>query len=121
PPRRLFGGNSPKRLRSPPAGTVRSPAASPTTHAIRAPIPFAPLGHRPGLTHTKSLPRRPNIFSDRYRGAPLAAANAQGDGSDNTGGHTRGAIDIVKGLEHKRQRRKEKLYLKLCNRARKGQ
>ena len=33
----------------------------------------------------------------------------------------RGAIDIVKGLEHKRQRRKEKFYQKYCNRARKGQ
>lgn len=121
PPRRLFGGNSPKRLRSPPARAVRSPAASPTTQAIMAPIPFAPLGHRPGLTHTKSLPRTPNVFTDRYREARLAAADAAGDRNDNTGGHTRGAIDIVKGLEHKRQRRKEKLYQKLCNRARKGQ
>ena len=122
PPRRLFGGNSPKRLRSPPpARTIRSPAASPTTQAVGAPIPFATLGHRPGLTHTKSLPRTPNVFTDQYRASRLAAANAQADGSDNAGGHTRGAIDIVKGLEHKRQRRKEKLYQKLCNRARKGQ
>jgi Protein of unknown function (DUF2457) len=122
PPRRLFGGNSPKRLRSPPpARTIRSPAASPTTHAIGAPIPFAPLGHRPGLTHTKSLPRTPNVFTDQYRASHLAAASAQADSSDNASGHTRGAIDIVKGLEHKRQRRKEKLYQKLCNRARKGQ
>jgi hypothetical protein len=122
PPRRLFGGNSPKRLRSPPpARTVKSPAASPTTQAVGAPIPFTTLGHRPGLTHTKSLPRTPNVFTDQYRASRLAAANAQADGSDNAGGHTRGAIDIVKGLEHKRQRRKEKLYQKLCNRARKGQ
>lgn len=35
--------------------------------------------------------------------------------------HIRGAIDIVKGLERKRQRRKEKFYQKYCNRARKGQ
>jgi len=122
PPRRLFGGNSPKRLRSPPpARTIGSPAASPTIHAIGAPIPFAALGHRPGLTHTKSLPRTPNVFTDQYRASCLAAANTQADDSDNASGHTRGAIDIVKGLEHKRQRRKEKLYQKLCNRARKGQ
>jgi hypothetical protein len=122
PPRRLFGGNSPKRLRSPPpARTIRSPAASLTTRALGAPIPFATLGRRPGLTHTKSLPRTPNVFTDQYRASRLAAANAQADGSDNACGHTRGAIDIVKGLEHKRQRRKEKLYHKLCNRARKGQ
>ena len=35
--------------------------------------------------------------------------------------HVRGAIDIVKGLEHKRQRRREKYHHKYCNRARKGQ
>ncbi|KAF3770542.1 hypothetical protein M406DRAFT_320428 [Cryphonectria parasitica EP155] len=35
--------------------------------------------------------------------------------------HKRGAIDIVKGLEQKRQRRKEKFYQKYCHRARKGQ
>ncbi|EEY16529.1 conserved hypothetical protein [Verticillium alfalfae VaMs.102] len=35
--------------------------------------------------------------------------------------HIRSAIDIVKGLEQKRQRRKEKYYQKYCNRARKGQ
>jgi hypothetical protein len=41
----------------------------------------------------------------------LAAANGN-DRSDNADGHTRGAIDIVKGLEQKRQRRKEKFYKK---------
>jgi hypothetical protein len=35
--------------------------------------------------------------------------------------HVRGAIDIVKGLESKRQRRKEKFHQKYCNRARRGQ
>lgn len=35
--------------------------------------------------------------------------------------HIRGAIDIVKGLERKRQRRKEKFYQKYCSRARRGQ
>jgi hypothetical protein len=35
--------------------------------------------------------------------------------------HIRGAIDIVKGLESKRQRRKEKFHQKYCNRARRGQ
>ena len=33
--------------------------------------------------------------------------------------HVRGAIDIVKGLEQKRQRRREKYYQKYYNRARK--
>jgi hypothetical protein len=61
------------------------------------------------LTHTKSLPRTPNAFCRQYRASRLAAANGNTtDGGDD--GHVRGAIDIVKGLEQKRQRRKEKHY-----------
>jgi hypothetical protein len=119
PPRRLFG-QSPKRVRSPPpARNIQSPAASPAAIAVPTGIRFAPLGQRPGLTHTKSLPRTPNAFIHQYRIARLAAMDDESE--DTVSGHTRGAIDIVKGLEHKRQRRKEKLYQKLCNRARKGQ
>ena len=111
PPRKLFGA-SPRRMRSPPpARTLRSPAASPTFHSTSAAVAFAPLGSRPGLTHTKSLPRTPNAFCRAYRASRLVAAN--GDYNDDTNdGHVRGAIDIVKGLEQKRQRRKEKFYQK---------
>ncbi|KAK7218906.1 hypothetical protein V2G26_006909 [Clonostachys chloroleuca] len=72
------------------------------------------LAARPGPTITKSLPR-PGIFTSRkndrhymgeYVGVDLPV---------------RGAIDIVKGLEKKRQRRKEKFQQKYCNRARRGQ
>jgi len=49
----------------------------------------------------------------------------QGDaveGDEPMEGHVRGAIDIVKGLENKRLRRKEKFCQKYAaNRARKGQ
>lgn len=110
PPRKLFG-HSPKRVHSPPpARTIRSPPASPTYHATSSAIPFAPLGSRPGLTHTKSLPRTPNVFCRQYRASQLAAAN--GDNTDGSGadGHVRKAIDIVKGLERKRHYRKEKFY-----------
>ena len=111
PPRKLFGGHSPRRMRSPPpARTIRSPPASPTASSSLA-IGFAPLGSRPGLTHTKSLPRTPNAFCRAYRASRIVAAN--GDYNDDTNdGHIRGAIDIVKGLERKRQRRKEKYLLK---------
>ncbi|TVY94070.1 hypothetical protein LAWI1_G000394 [Lachnellula willkommii] len=110
PPRKLFG-HSPKRMRSPPpARGIRSPAASPTTQDNKA-INFAPLGQRPGLTHTKSLPRAPNAFGRQYRASHIAAANGN-DGSDSANGHVRGAIAIVKGLERKRQRRKEKFQCK---------
>ncbi|KAH7418113.1 hypothetical protein BKA64DRAFT_564666 [Cadophora sp. MPI-SDFR-AT-0126] len=117
PPRKLFG-HSPKRMHSPPpAQTVRSPAASPTSAKA---IAFAPLGSRPGLTHTKSLPRTPNAFCRAYHASRLIAANGNAtEGNENIDGHVRGAIDIVKGLEEKRQRRKEK-YQKQCNRKNKG-
>jgi hypothetical protein len=122
PTRRLFGGHSPKRMRSPPpARNIRSPAASPN-HDKSYAISFAPLGSCPGLTHTKSLPRTPNAFCRQYRASRIIAANGNiADGSDTADGHTRGAIDIVKGLEQRRQRRKEKFNQKHCNRARKGQ
>ncbi|KAF7937472.1 uncharacterized protein EAE98_001786 [Botrytis deweyae] len=121
PPRKLFGNESPKRLRSPPpARAIHSPPGSPSGSGSR-PIKFAPLGSRPGLTHTKSLPRTPNAFCRQYTANRIAAANeiaAKDDGD----GPLRGAIDIVKGLEQKRQRRKEKFYQKHCaNRARKAQ
>lgn len=105
----------------PPARAIRSPPASPTQAKSEA-IAFTPLGRRPGLTHTKSLPRTPNAFCRQYRASRLIAANGNiADGSDNNAdGHTRGAVDIVKGLEQKRQRRKEKFYQKQFNRARKG-
>ncbi|KAH8663525.1 hypothetical protein BGZ60DRAFT_470973 [Tricladium varicosporioides] len=119
PPRKLFG-HSPRRNRSPPpARAVRSPAASPTQAASKA-INFAPLASRPGLTHTKSLPRAPNVFGRQCKASRLAAATGNGlDNSDAADGHVRGAIDIVKGLEQKRQRRKEKFLQKQCNRGRK--
>ncbi|PQE13210.1 GTP-binding SAR1 protein [Rutstroemia sp. NJR-2017a BBW] len=86
--------------------------------AASRPIAFAPLGSRPGLTHTKSLPRTPNAFCRQYAANRAAAANGNLI-DDAVDGHVRGAIDIVKGLEQKRQRRKEKFYQKHCARARK--
>lgn len=113
-PRRLFERQSPKRLRSPaPARMVASPPASPVQAGAR--IAFKSLASRPGLTHTKSLPRAPALFRHaKPKGRPRA-------GTLTKDRHVRGAIDIVKGLEQKRQRRKEKFYQKYCNRARKGQ
>jgi len=65
------------------------------------------------LTHTKSLPRGPFLFPNLK---PVRRSRAS---TANKETHVRGAIDIVKGLEQKRQRRKEKFYQKYCNRARK--
>ena len=80
---------------------------------------FAPLGIRPGLTHTKSLPRRSVGFTQQYRASRLSGAISEEE-DENDDRHTRGAIDIVKGLEQKRERRKEKFYSKLCAKARKA-
>ncbi|KAI1757783.1 hypothetical protein F4782DRAFT_537269 [Xylaria castorea] len=120
-PRRLFDRQSPRRLLSPPppARAMRSPPASLVHGGQCEDARFKTLAFRPGLTHTKSLPRASAIFpqhikNQRRMSKPLVS-----------GGHVRGAIDIVKGLEQKRQRRREKFkekYLqKHNNKARKGQ
>lgn len=115
-PRRLLGHYSPKRQKSPApaaAAALRSPAAS-LAETGRG-IAFRSLAFAPGLTYTKSLPKPPTIFAQpkgRKRTGTVAKGNAPT--------HVRGAIDIVKGLEQKRLRRKEKFYQKYCNnRARK--
>lgn len=114
-PRRLFDRASPKRVKSPaPARGPGSPRASPTC-AEKA-MTFKTLASRPGLTHTKSLPRGAYFPAQMKSGKRTRANTVNRDNA-----HVRGAIDIVKGLEHKRQRRKEKFYQKYCNRARKGQ
>ncbi|KAI0486897.1 hypothetical protein F4859DRAFT_502253 [Xylaria cf. heliscus] len=120
-PRRLFDGQSPRRPLSPPlpGHVMRSPPASLVQGGQCQDAQFKTLAFRPGLTHTKSLPRASAIFpqhikNQRRMGKPLAS-----------GGHVRGAIDIVKGLEQKRQRRrekfKEKYFQKHNDKARKGQ
>lgn len=112
-PRRLFERQSPRRWRSPPPpqAAVKSPPASPIQAGQK--IAFKSLAFRPGLVYTKSLPRTPAVFSHMKKRTRA--------GTVTKGDHVRGAIDIVKGLEQKRQRRKEKFYQKYCNRARKNQ
>ena len=118
PPRKLFG-NSPNRMKSP--ATVKpmtSPPNSPTAAGAQQ-LSTAPQGlalGRPQLTHTASLPRGGTITLSK-----LAAAHSDEEDSDALAPPTlvpkRGAIDIVKGVEWKRQRRKEKLYQKACAKA----
>ncbi|KXL47330.1 hypothetical protein M433DRAFT_142527 [Acidomyces richmondensis BFW] len=124
PPRKLFG-HSPIRRSSPAPVNMTSP---PNT---RRPSPsrgasFASQSHglaeRPQLTHTASLPRggptfllsalgRNNRFDDDEESDTVGAANT------DVIPKRRGAIDIVKGLEKKRQRRKEKMWQKMCAKA----
>ncbi|KAF2691995.1 hypothetical protein K458DRAFT_285155 [Lentithecium fluviatile CBS 122367] len=112
PPRKLFG-QSPKRLRSPPApARLRSPPPtrrgsshilSPKNRGLH--IQFTGLAERPALTMSSSLPR-----------TPISTHPAEFDEDDEDTPHEypmRRAIDIKVGLEKKRQRRKEQLYKKM--------
>ncbi|KAL6866912.1 hypothetical protein J3F83DRAFT_93656 [Trichoderma novae-zelandiae] len=111
-PKPLFDRQSPRRARSP------APKAMAMATPIQTPRQGAhakfQLAGRPGLTHTKSLPRPAAMF--RHQKQPKGSKTS----SDNDV-HIRSAIDIVKGLEEKRLRRKDKFFQKYCDRARRGQ
>lgn len=128
PPRRLFGGHSPKRMRSPqPARHLRSPPPTRRTsfaighHPELAATPIG-LAARPhgDFRETNSVPRNGPF---RIQRPPMHEESDNGDDQDATptdAVFTRGAIDIVKGLEKKRQRRREKLMEKHCRQRGKG-
>ena len=120
-PRKLFGHSPQQRAKSPtPAKRMTSPPNSPAQ--CNAQLGTAPQGlagrPRPQLTHTASLPRGGGATLSN-----LVAFNKKNVDSDsdttaiNVDVPRRGAIDIVKGLEKKRQRRKEKLWQKFCAKA----
>ncbi|KAL8658379.1 MAG: hypothetical protein Q9226_001055 [Calogaya cf. arnoldii] len=69
---------------------------------------------RPQLTHTASLPRTPNPFW-APRGVGYARSSAAASPNSRVSDVcSRGPIDIVTGLEKKRQRRKEKYWRQHC-------
>lgn len=107
-PKPLFDRHSPRRMRSPNRKHITTPLGSPRCGQIEF-----NLAGRPVL-HTKSLPRGA-LF------AQLKHVKHHHKAKNDDDVHVRGAIDIVKGLERKRQRRKEKFHQKYCNRARRGQ
>ena len=125
PPRRLFG-QSPQRTwapvllqgrtKSPPSTRRTSLCTSPRQGAKAFNLPH--LAQRPHLTHTTSLPRTPNPFWGRHLEARTTELNehsarypSKRGGRDS---HSRGPIDIVKGIEHRRQRRREKIWRQHC-------
>ncbi|KAK5126612.1 hypothetical protein LTR85_009546 [Meristemomyces frigidus] len=118
PPRKLFG-QSPKRARSPaPGHMMTSPPntrrSSPSRGAAFASAALG-LAERPQLTHTASLPRNGGFLLSRMCTKRFEDGDASDTiGTTNTEIPRRGAIDIVKGLEKKRQRRKEKMWQKMC-------
>ncbi|KAL6715727.1 hypothetical protein ACLMJK_006688 [Lecanora helva] len=131
PPRRLFG-HSTHRLRSPPPmqRKLHSPPSSRQPSANRSParygvgIDMPHLAQRPNLTHTTSLPRTPNPFwgqhrESRFHGldSPTSGTSPKDTSLKRTETHSRGPIDIVQGLETKRQRRKDKFWRQQCRAA----
>lgn len=110
-PKPLFDRHSPRKIKSPSRKALTTPLGSPRCGQLKF-----NLAGRPGLTHTKSLPRAGAGFVL----AQLKHSRRQKAREDDDL-HIRGAVDIVKGLERKRQRRKEKFHQKYCNRARRGQ
>lgn len=121
-PRKLFG-QSPRRVRSPTeSNRPSSPPNSRRTSVASTPRPGMRtmdsnhLGGRPAPIRTSSLPRVPTMTKIDAMATPIQ------DDEDTESGkqrRIRGAIDIVKGLEKKKQRRKEKLYQKHCQKMKK--
>ena len=119
-PRHLFG-HSPQHLRSPTPHLrdLKSPPSSRRPSLLRSPkqtaIDMPRLAERPNLTHTKSLPRTPNPYWS-LEALKNAHAEEAADATERPSSdlHSRGPIDIVQGLERKRQRRKEKFWRQHC-------
>lgn len=119
--RKLFSnqGSSPpskQRTRSPAPNRLTSPPNTRRASPTSTNTAMVGLAGRPQLTHTASLPRGGlstllRQHNNRHNPAPTHVKAAPTDVPK------RGAIDIVKGLENKRQRRKEKLYQKQCAKA----
>lgn len=125
PPRKLFG-HSPTRFRSPPPpARLRSPRGSPTYVNVPSRMGTRGLAQRPTMGRTASLPDTPNPFFRNFNiGSPSISNIASGavtpvvEGPPRFDVHVRGPVDIVMGLEKKRQKRKEKYLRQHCRKAR---
>ncbi|KAJ5142652.1 uncharacterized protein N7515_001439 [Penicillium bovifimosum] len=135
PPPPRAGRTSPKRLKSPPP-RMRARSPIPTKwefttdmHIVESPegLNISHLVQRRPLIRTKSLPRDPNPFftgldkDHRWHGVSPATEAPERDHSRTRELHTRGPVDIVEGLEKKRQKRKEKFWRQHCRKAAKEQ
>ena len=77
---------------------------------------------RPQTTRTSSLPHTPNPFFHEAHGRPaINNRNDHGGRAKRKGMHIRGPVDIMVGLEKKRQKRKEKFWRQNCRKAAKEQ
>lgn len=122
PPRKLLE-HSPRALSPAPLVPASPPSSrrGSFTKTDFGGIDLPTLAQRPHLTHTKSLPKTPNPFWRNHRRIRLAELrrvqnHLQPETMSGMPGdpHSRGPIDIVQGLERKRQRRKEKFWRTHC-------
>lgn len=123
PPRKLFG-QSPgdRRSTSEFYQKVHSPPSTRRTSFCKSPrhqfqgIAVSHLAQRPHPTHTTSLPRTPNPFWRQHREGRSNDSDSTSKAASPTKAdlHSRGPIEIVRGLENRRQRRKEKLWRQHC-------
>ena len=130
PPKHLLFRRSedspPRRMRSPAPTRLRSPPASPNNGLgiNRIDLAQRPLAHRGRQGRTASLPRTPNPFFKHFNvGSPSISNVASGavtpaiEEPPRADMHVRGPVDIVMGLERKRQKRKEKFWRQHCRKA----
>ncbi|EED16837.1 conserved hypothetical protein [Talaromyces stipitatus ATCC 10500] len=127
PAPRAHGQVSPKRMKSPAPKPRHALAAGLPTISI--PVPRTGVNitgpvQRPHYGRTKSLPRTPNPFFTGLEESrqPIQQASPSGKSIDGPSSrsrelHTRGPIDIIQGLERKRQKRKEKFWRQHCRKA----
>lgn len=119
PATRAHGRHSPKRTKSP-APKVRLPPSQ------GIPVNLTGPTQRPQPSRTKSLPRTPNPFfvrMERLSSISESPTRVTGVSNQHTSRepHTRGPIDIIQGLERKRQKRKEKFWRQQQRRGREPQ
>ncbi|KAI4153469.1 MAG: hypothetical protein LQ341_000538 [Variospora aurantia] len=94
---------------------VQQPSTSPGTLPRRPRVMVPHLPRQGFLTHSSSLPRTPNPFWAPCRQWPRLSPTAQSPTASSQKGkapntRSRGPVDIVTGLEQKRQRHKEKYW-----------
>ncbi|KAJ5807790.1 hypothetical protein N7474_009059 [Penicillium riverlandense] len=125
---------SPRHSPKLPSPRLRTKSPSPDTSKWAEDIPLAQspdglnishLVQRPPLVRTKSLPRTPNPFftglEKSRQGNPPWTESPERERSRTRELHMRGPVDIVEGLEKKRQKRKEKFWRQHCRKAAKEQ
>ena len=137
PPARRVNETSPQRRRRQCSPAPARLAMAESSRESSASVSLKDSTHPPpppylllGLTRMRSLPQAPNPYYQQYitnlhglaenGGEKSRGSSRSGDRRTKKVIHRRGAIDIVSGLEKKRQRRREKAWLKYCQRAAKG-